>query len=197
VLPPAPGAQCFRLWTLRRRPKSIDTAPCDRHRADARAHRRKSLGRRPGHGNRGCRRRDIGAARPDLAGYFAEDGSDYWLGVDGLDAALLATFDDEYRELLDESDFREDPRRLDEIMEAESELFDRIWYNRRSLSHEYDRLDAGDEDGVRDLLRIADLGRKKVEARCAEQDSVTRYWVIPVAWGTAPTRYRAVVRNSH
>ena len=62
----------------------------------------------------------------DLAEHFAVDGSSYWLGVDGLDSALLDAFGDEYQELLDESDFREEPRRLDEIVDAESELFDRI-----------------------------------------------------------------------
>ena len=54
------------------------------------------------------------------------DGSSYWLGVDGLDSALLDAFGDEYQQPLDESDFREEPRRLDEIVDAESELFDRI-----------------------------------------------------------------------
>jgi hypothetical protein len=57
----------------------------------------------------------------DLAEHFAVDGSNYWLGVDGLDSALLEALGDEYQELLDESDFRDEPRRLDEIVDAESE----------------------------------------------------------------------------
>jgi hypothetical protein len=49
---------------------------------------------------------------------------------------------------LEESDFREDPRRLDEILEAESEMFDRIWYN-RSLNYDFQPRQAADEAGSR------------------------------------------------
>ena len=78
----------------------------------------------------------------DLARHFAAEGSNYWLGVDGLDAALRGEFGDAYDELLQEFDFREDPRRLDEILEAESEMFDRIWYV-RSLSDDIELREAG------------------------------------------------------
>jgi hypothetical protein len=110
----------------------------------------------------------------DLAEHFAMDGSSYWLGVDGLDSALLDTFGEEYQELLDESDFREEPRRLDEIVDAESELFDRIWYN-RSLSHEYRLEEAGDEAEVQRLLGIASPGRRRVEERFGGPDNLGPY----------------------
>lgn len=64
----------------------------------------------------------------------------------------------EFDELLEEFDFREEPRNYDEIREAEEELFDRIWYD-RSLSHETD------VDDVDALLRIAGPGRARVEAK--------------------------------
>ena len=110
----------------------------------------------------------------DLAEHFAMDGSSYWLGADGLDSALLDAFGDEYQELLDESDFREQPRRLDEIVDAESELFDRIWYN-RSLSHEYRLEDAGDEAERQRHADIAGPGRRRVEERFGGQDNLGPY----------------------
>jgi len=56
---------------------------------------------------------------PDLAGLFAPDGSTYGLGVDGLNRILLDYFGDEIEELFAETDFEEEPRRLDEIVKAE------------------------------------------------------------------------------
>ena len=51
-------------------------------------------------------------------------------GVDGLVAALASHFDEEFEELVKESDFQEEPRTLDEIQQAEGECFDRISYQR-------------------------------------------------------------------
>jgi hypothetical protein len=116
----------------------------------------------------------------DLAEYFALDGSSYWRGVEGLNSALLSAFGDKYQELLDESDFREEPRRLDEIVDAESELFDRIWYN-RSLSHEYRLEDAGDDAEVQRLLGIAGPGRRRVEERFGGSDNLGPY--DDLEWG--------------
>lgn len=100
----------------------------------------------------------------DVAALFEPAGSSYRLGVDGLDAALVDALGDVYEELLAESDFREDPRRLDEIMAAESELFDRIWYD-RSLSHEHRAEAAGDVHEVEHLQGVAGTARRRVEDR--------------------------------
>lgn len=116
----------------------------------------------------------------DLAEHFAVDGSSYWLGVDGLDTALLDALGDEYQELLDESDFREEPRRLDEIVDAESELFDRIWYN-RTLSHEYRLEDAGDEAERQRLAMIAGPAKRRVEERFGGPDNLGPY--TDFKWG--------------
>lgn len=99
---------------------------------------------------------------PDIAPTFAADGSTYALGIDGLTEVLLAHFGGEIEELFAETDFVEEPRRLDEIVEAEGRLFDRIWYH-RSLQHEYRLEAAGDHPGVERLHAIAGQGRKRVE----------------------------------
>jgi len=76
---------------------------------------------------------------PDLADLFADDSSDYAYQVEGLDAALDGYFGEEFRELVEESDFQEEPRTLDEILEAEQEFFDRIWYERHLMfRHKYE-----------------------------------------------------------
>ncbi len=64
---------------------------------------------------------------PDLEQLFEGEWSTYWLGVDGLNEALLANFGDEIRELFAETEFDEEPRRLGDILAAEQELFDRVW----------------------------------------------------------------------
>jgi PIN domain len=94
---------------------------------------------------------------PDLASLFGE-GSSYRVGVEGLDAWMAAHLDnEEYEELIEESSFQEEPRRLDEILEAEQEFFNRISYQRgvnRALrckdeadltNEERSRLDTGAE----------------------------------------------------
>jgi hypothetical protein len=92
----------------------------------------------------------------DLATLFAGSRSDYFLS---LVASLDKHFPDEFDQMLEEFDFREDPRNWDEIHAAEEELFDRIWYQ-RSLNHEY-RTDVDLEA----LRRIAGPGRARVEAK--------------------------------
>jgi hypothetical protein len=92
---------------------------------------------------------------PDCADLFGDPRSHYFIS---LSAALGAQFPNEFDELLEEFDFREEPRNYDEIRAAEEELFDRIWYQ-RSLSHETE------VDDVDALLRIAGPGRARVEAQ--------------------------------
>jgi hypothetical protein len=101
---------------------------------------------------------------PDLAILFADDGSTFGLGLEGLSTVLLDHFGDELKELLEESDFKEEPRRLDEILEAEHEFFDRVWYH-RSLQDEMRLEREANPEGVEDLLHVAGPGRRRVEAQ--------------------------------
>jgi hypothetical protein len=108
---------------------------------------------------------------PDLAEMFASPRSHYFTS---LTAALGTVFPDEFDELLDEFDIKEEPRTFDEIRVAEQELFDRIWYQ-RSLAHERD--DGADLD---DLRRIAGPGRARVEETYG-RDDLSPY--TDFAWG--------------
>jgi hypothetical protein len=97
----------------------------------------------------------------DLTEVFDGEGSLYWLSVDGLDQALRHHFGTSYDELLDEVTFEEEPRRLDEIMQAEQECFDRVWYH-RSLNRE-SHLTEDAQGALEDLRRIAGPARRRVE----------------------------------
>jgi hypothetical protein len=110
----------------------------------------------------------------ELAPLFDEPGSSYALGVDGLTDVLRRHFGDEIEELFAESDFVEEPRRLDEIVEAEEELFDRIWHH-RSLQHEYRLEQDKDEDERAHLLAVAGAARQRVEEKFTEPGQLGPY----------------------
>lgn len=111
---------------------------------------------------------------PDLAELFAGEHSSYWLGVDGLNDVLLESFGDEIRELFAETEFDEEPRRLGNILAAEQEMFDRVWYH-RSLQSET-RLEADGDQAQLDYLRsVAEPGRSRVESVYTEAGQLGPY----------------------
>jgi hypothetical protein len=88
---------------------------------------------------------------PDLADLFAAEGS---------------TFAETY--------FEEEPRKLNEIMAAEQEFFDRVWYH-RSLQHQYRLEEAGDDKEVERIIGIAGPGRARVESAYTEKGQLGPY----------------------
>ena len=99
----------------------------------------------------------------DLADAFDGIGSRYALGVDGLNIVLCDHFGEEIEDLFEETDFQEEPRRLDEILAAETELFDRIWYH-RSMQHDYRAQRDGDAEELERHQNIDGSARARVEA---------------------------------
>jgi hypothetical protein len=70
---------------------------------------------------------------PDLASLFPGPHSRYLYGIEGLQAALVDYFGDEFLEEQEEVVFlahEDEPRTLAEIIEAEAEYFDRVKYVR-------------------------------------------------------------------
>jgi hypothetical protein len=62
------------------------------------------------------------------------------------------------------SDFQEDPRTLDEILEAEQEFFDGVWYE-RSVLHT-SRYEDGDRDGTtEEQYKVSKDAQARVLAR--------------------------------
>ena len=79
---------------------------------------------------------------PDLAPLFVSARSRYLYDVDGLNAALVDYFGEEFTELAEETELvHEEPRTLAEILEAEQEYFDKIWYVRKVILEE--KIEAG------------------------------------------------------
>jgi hypothetical protein len=82
---------------------------------------------------------------PDLAPLFAHAHSYYLYGVDGLNAALVEHFGSEFTELAEETELvHEEPRTLAEILDAEQEYFDKIWYVRKLILDE--KIESGDRE---------------------------------------------------
>jgi hypothetical protein len=99
---------------------------------------------------------------PDLAGLFDGTRSRYAYQVEGLHEVLAEQFGDEHLEEQDEVDFlisEEEPRTLAEIIEAEQEFFDRVWYV-RSIAHDDDKRELPG-----DIRAGMTTARKRVEAR--------------------------------
>jgi hypothetical protein len=105
---------------------------------------------------------------PDLAGLFDGSRSHYAYKVEGLHDVLLGYFGDEFREEYNEVEFLisdEEPRTLAEIIEAEQEFFDRVWYVRSVAGRDEDRPDSTDD------LRAGILSaRERIEAKFGRED---------------------------
>lgn len=101
---------------------------------------------------------------PDLESAFFSERSSYALGFEGLASILQTHFGEDLTELLEESDFVEDPRLLDDILTAEMELSDRIWYQ-RSLNRISKLENAGETKELERLMRIAGPPMMRVEAK--------------------------------
>jgi hypothetical protein len=102
---------------------------------------------------------------PDIAEFLTDDGSSsYFKGVEGIVLALQEHFGDEFDELVEESDFEEEPRTLAEIQEAEQEFFDRMWYERHLMfRHRYEH---GDDDRTTEgTYQVAPEAAERVKGR--------------------------------
>jgi hypothetical protein len=99
---------------------------------------------------------------PDLAGLFDGTRSRYAYQVEGLHEVLVEQFGDEYLEEQDEVEFlisEEEPRTLAQIIEAEQEFFDKVWYV-RSTVHDDDGRELADD--IRTGMMAA---RERIEAQ--------------------------------
>ena len=100
---------------------------------------------------------------PELASLFDGTRSRYAYQAEGLHDLLLGHFGDEYLEERDEADSltqEEEPRTLAQILGAEQEYFDRVWYVRSIVNEDQDR------PGLPgDILVGMTAARERIEAR--------------------------------
>jgi len=99
---------------------------------------------------------------PDLAELFSDERSQYCTGVKGLVLALRDHFGQEFDDLVEESDFREEPRTLNEIAEAEQEFFERVSFNRALVREDKAQ---GPDASIEDLMRAVAASRPTVVER--------------------------------
>jgi len=115
---------------------------------------------------------------PDIADLFNGTTSRYYYAADGLQAALADFYGpDEFGEILDMSDFQEDPRTLDQILEAEQEFFDRVWYE-RSVLHTH-RYEEGESDDTPEQYKVS----KDAQARVLQRRPDLRLCESDFEWG--------------
>lgn len=82
---------------------------------------------------------------PDLAALFSDEGSGYFYGIDGLDTALVKNLGAEFTDEAEETVLvHEEPRTLAEILAAEREFFDKVWYVRKLILRE--KIEAGEHE---------------------------------------------------
>ncbi|MFF3178607.1 PIN domain-containing protein [Rhodococcus pyridinivorans] len=111
----------------------------------------------------------------DFSEIFEGSESIYWLGVEGFESALIDYFDADYMsDLYDMFDYSEDPRRLDEILEAESDHFDLIWYH-RSLQYDIKLKMNGDTARLERHQVTAANGRTRVGEKFEGTDRLGPY----------------------
>ena len=97
---------------------------------------------------------------PDIASFFDAANSHYCYDINGLTAALEESLGDDFRQEVEETELvLQEPRSLAEILEAEQEFFDKVWYI-RMLIHADKRVKEDNEDPEQ-MIRITEHMRER------------------------------------
>jgi hypothetical protein len=107
---------------------------------------------------------------PDLSSIFADERSRYMYAVSGLNEVLVDYFGKEFVEESEETQIvHEEPRTLAEILEAEQEYFDKIWYVRKLILEE--KIEAGEHEPLSpDLADRMHAAMRAVEERYGREN---------------------------
>jgi hypothetical protein len=107
---------------------------------------------------------------PDLSSIFADECSRYVYEVSGLNEALVDYFGEEFVEESEETQIvHEEPRTLAEILDAEQEYFDKVWYVRKLILEE--KIEAGEHEPLSpDLTDRMHAAMRAVEERYGHEN---------------------------
>ncbi|MEU6240990.1 PIN domain-containing protein [Streptomyces sp. NPDC047024] len=107
---------------------------------------------------------------PDLADIFDQVRSRYAYGVDGLNSVMLGHFGDEFAELTEEVELvRTETRSLAEILKAENEYFEKIWYVRKLILQE--KIEGGLHEPLNpELAKHMNAAMRNIEQRYGEEN---------------------------
>jgi hypothetical protein len=102
---------------------------------------------------------------PDIASFFESANSRYCYGIDGLTSALEDNLGDDFRREVEEIELiHQEPRSLAEILEAEHEFFEKVWYIRALIRAEKSEL------GEREAMTDGEMERmERVTSDMAER----------------------------
>jgi hypothetical protein len=101
----------------------------------------------------------------DISAFFGEERSDYAYGVEGLDATLVKRLGADFTDEAEQVELvQEEPRTLAEILDAEKEFFDKIWYVRHLILRE--KIEGGEREPFpAGLGERADSAMRAIEER--------------------------------
>ncbi len=126
---------------------------------------------------------------PDISNEFDGEHSHFIYDSDGLREFLEAFFGDAFLELADETEIvQEEPRTFAEILEAEQEYFDKVWYVRNFIRISDDELPASLEAveskyGRDELHKVIGPGHDEaLEYGYASGKLATLRWVLGSEW---------------
>jgi PIN domain len=102
---------------------------------------------------------------PDIASVFVDKRSRYVYDLSGLNEVLVDHFGKEFTEESESVEFgREEPRTFAEILEAEKEYYDKIWYVRKLILLE--KIEAGEREPLDpDLSEGMHAAMREIEKR--------------------------------
>jgi PIN domain len=107
---------------------------------------------------------------PDIAGLFVDKRSRYVYDLSGLNEVLVDHFGKEFTEESESVEFgREEPRTFAEILEAEKECYDKIWYVRKLILLE--KIEAGELEPLDpDLSQGMHAAMREIEKRYGREN---------------------------
>ncbi|HMK26924.1 MAG TPA: PIN domain-containing protein [Chitinophagaceae bacterium] len=116
---------------------------------------------------------------PDLAMYFSKIKSKYYIK---LAEAVHRIRPDLVTDIMIEEEWFDEPRSLTEILKAEEEFFDRIWYDRKIVLQA--RIKEGlEKESPPDIKKGMLASMKRVEAKYGGRAAMRKYYKDDFEWG--------------
>jgi hypothetical protein len=115
----------------------------------------------------------------DLATYFSKIKSKYYIK---LAEAVHRIRPDLVTDIMIEEEWFGEPRSLREILEAEEEFFDRIWYDRKLVLQARIK-DGSEKESPPDIKKGMLASMKRVEAKYGGKAAMRKYYKDDFEWG--------------
>jgi hypothetical protein len=116
---------------------------------------------------------------PDFAGYFSKIKSRYYIK---LAEAIQRISPELVTNIMFEEEWVGEPRSLTEILEAEEEFFDRIWYD-RNFVHQANIKDGLEKEMPPEIKKGMLASMKRVEVKYGGKNALRKYYKDDFEWG--------------